>query len=203
MRQQLETALPDRLKLPMTFDAAGLAAEVGALDESDWHRHILRRNYEGAWCIVPLRAAVGETHPVRMICANPSQTEFVDTPMLDRLPRMRAALRRFRCPVLQARLMRLSPGSAILEHCDPDLDLNGGGARLHVPITTGAGVTFLLNRRAVAMAPGELWYLRLLDPHSATNRGTSERVHLVVDVVVDDWLRALLRDGMPPPAHPE
>lgn len=174
----------------MTFDAAGLAAEVAALDESDWHRHVARMNYEGDWSIVPLRAAVGETHPVRMICANPSQTEFVDTPMLDRLPAARAALRRFRCPLLQARLMRLSPGSAILEHCDPDLD--AGGARLHVPIATGDGVTFLLNRRAVPMAPGDLWYLRLLDPHSATNRGASERVHLVVDVVMDDWLRGLM-----------
>ena len=193
----METELPDRLKLPMTFDAAGLAAEVAALAESDWHRHILRRNYEGDWCIVPLRAAAGETHPVRMICANPNQTEFVDTPMLDRLPGLRAALRRFRCPLLQARLMRLSPGSVILEHCDPDLD--GGGARLHVPITTGAGVTFLLNRRAVPMAPGELWYLRLLDPHSAANCGTSQRVHLVVDVVMNDWLRGLMREGMPNP----
>lgn len=192
MRQQLETELPDRLKLPMRFDAAGLAAEVAALDESDWHRHVARLNYEGDWRIVPLRAAAGETHPVRMICANPSQTEFVDTPMLDRLPGARAALRRFRCPVLQARLMRLSPGSAILEHCDPDLDGGGGGARLHVPITTGEGVTFLLNRRAVPMAPGDLWYLRLLDPHSATNCGTGERVHLVVDVVMDDWLRGLM-----------
>ncbi|HVQ06903.1 MAG TPA: aspartyl/asparaginyl beta-hydroxylase domain-containing protein [Allosphingosinicella sp.] len=199
----METELPDRLKLPMRFDAAALAAEVASLDEGDWHRHIFRRNYEGDWCIVPLRAAAGETHPVRMICANPSQTEFVDTPMLDRLPAVKAALRRFRCPVLQARLMRLSPGSAILEHCDPDLDAGGGGARLHVPITTGQGVTFLLNRRPVPMAPGDLWYLRLLDPHSATNRGKTERVHLVVDVVMGDWLRGLMRDGLPTPAHPE
>jgi hypothetical protein len=195
MRQQLETELPDRLRLPMRFDAAALAAEIAALDESDWYRHVARLNYEGDWCIVPLRAAAGETHPVRMICANPSQTEFVDTPMLDRLPGVRAALRRFRCPLLQARLMRLSPGSAILEHSDPDLDPNGRGARLHVPIVTGEGVTFLLNRRAVPMAPGDLWYLRLFDPHSATNHGTSERIHLVVDVVVDDWLRGLMRVG--------
>lgn len=195
MTQQLETELPDRLLLPLAFDSAALAADLGALCEDDWIRHIARQNYEGDWCVAPLRAPAGETHPLRMGFANPGQTAFVDTPLLDRLPNMRAALRRFRCPLRGARLMRLSPGSAILEHCDPDLDAAGGRARLHLPIATNDDVAFLLNGRAVAMAPGELWYLRLLDPHEAANRGTSERIHLVVDVEVDDWMRGLLREG--------
>jgi hypothetical protein len=203
MTQQLETELPDRLRLPMTFDAADLAADLAVLAESDWIPHLVREHYQGDWAVVPLRAPAGETHRLRMGFANPGQADFVDTPLLDRLAHVRAALRRLRCPLRGARLMRLSPGAAILEHCDPDLDAAGGRARLHVPITTNDEVAFLLNGRAVAMAPGELWYLRLLDPHAAANRGTSPRIHLVVDVVVDDWLRALLREGIPPPAHPE
>jgi hypothetical protein len=192
MTQQLESDLPDRLKLPLAFDAAGLAADLDALVESDWIRHIARQNYEGDWSVAPLRAPAGETHPLRMGFPNPGQSAFADTALLDRLPHLRAALGRFECPLRGARLMRLAPGAVILEHCDPDLDAAGGRARLHVPILTNDETTFQLNGRAVAMAPGETWYLRLLDPHAAANRGASDRIHLVVDVEVDGWMRALL-----------
>jgi hypothetical protein len=195
MTQQLESDLPDRLKLPMAFDAAGLAADLDALVEDDWIPHLVRQNYEGDWSVAPLRAPAGETHRLRMGFPNPGQTAFDDTVLLDRLPQIRAALRRFECPLRGARLMRLAPGAAILEHCDPDLDAAGGRARLHVPILTNDETTFLLNGRAVAMAPGETWYLRLLDPHAAANRGASDRIHLVVDVEIDEWMRGLLRAG--------
>ncbi|MEA3011994.1 MAG: hypothetical protein QOD42_539 [Sphingomonadales bacterium] len=190
--QQLESDLPDRLRLPVAFDAAGLAADLGALREDDWIPHLVRQNYEGEWSVAPLRAPAGETHRLRMGFPNPGQTAFADTALLDRLPHVRAALRWFQCPLRGARLMRLAPGAAILEHCDPDLDAAGGRARLHLPILTNQDATFLLNGRPVAMAPGELWYLRLLDPHAAANRGASDRIHLVVDVEVDEWMRALM-----------
>ena len=50
--------------------------------------------------------------------------------------------------------------------------------------------------RGVAMLPGSLWYLRLSEPHAAANRGTTDRVHLVVDVRANDWLLALLGAGV-------
>jgi hypothetical protein len=39
------------------------------------------------------------------------------------------------------------------------------------------------------MAPGECWYLRLSDPHRVANRGETDRVHLLIDCRVNDWLR--------------
>jgi hypothetical protein len=42
------------------------------------------------------------------------------------------------------------------------------------------------------MAAGEAWYLDLNLPHSVTNHGPTDRVNLVVDCVVNDWLDALL-----------
>jgi hypothetical protein len=41
------------------------------------------------------------------------------------------------------------------------------------------------------MAAGSSWYLRLSDPHSVANRGLTDRVHLVIDAVVNDWIGAL------------
>ncbi|MFX5464956.1 aspartyl/asparaginyl beta-hydroxylase domain-containing protein, partial [Acinetobacter baumannii] len=78
-------------------------------------------------------------------------------------------------------------GSVIKEHADFDLDIAGGFARIHVPVLTNDDVDFRLNGTRVTMAPGEAWYLRLADPHSVANRGRSARIHLVLDLVVDDW----------------
>jgi len=104
-------------------------------------------------------------------------------------------IRSFDCDVRCVRLMRLTPGSVIKEHTDFDLDAEHGMVRIHIPITTNPQVVFELNRIAVAMAPGEAWYLRLADPHRVVNGGASDRVHLVMDAVVNDWMTDLLEQA--------
>lgn len=185
--------LPDRKRLPLTFDAAALAADLATLEGDPWQPHFVRDNYRGDWSAIALRAAVGETHPVRLIYANPTVTVWADTPLMALVPAMRGAVAALRCPVQSVRLMRLGPGSAILPHDDLDLAAEAGRARLHLPITTNPGVRFVLNGAAVPMAIGELWYLRLRDRHAAVNEGTTDRVHLVIDVIANDWLLAMLR----------
>jgi hypothetical protein len=186
--------LPDRVRLPLSFEPRLLADDLALYGEDEWINHVIRQNYEGGWSIVPLRGPAGETHPLRMIAADPS-ARFADTRFLDRAPYLRKVLGSFPCPLKSARLMRLSPGSTIREHCDPGMEAGMGMVRLHIPVATGPLVEFLLNGRAVAMEPGSAWYLRLLDPHAVINRGAADRVHLVVDAEVDDWLAAMLRAG--------
>lgn len=185
--------LPDRLRLPLAFDPAPLAADLAAFAESDWTRHFVRSNYEGEWDAIPLRAAAGETHPIRMIGVHSMVDRFVDTPFLARAPAIAALLGKLGGSPKSVRLMRLKPGARILEHADYDPDLERPAARLHIPIITNANVSFHLNGRPVAMAPGELWYLRLSDPHRAHNGGTTDRVHLVIDLWLDERLLGLLR----------
>jgi quercetin dioxygenase-like cupin family protein len=183
---------PDRVRLPLAFDVPAMQAELAALQGADWVEHFVKQNYSGDWSVMPLRAPKGETHPIRMVYSDPSATDWVDTPWLDRSPSLRQAVATFRCPVTSVRLMRLAAGSRIHEHHDHDLMAEAGVARIHVPITTNPGVTFVLNGTAVAMVPGEAWYLRLADPHAVRNEGASDRVHLVLDVVVDAWLERML-----------
>jgi hypothetical protein len=38
------------------------------------------------------------------------------------------------------------------------------------------------------MAPGSAWYLRLSDPHCVSNMGSTDRVHLVIDAIANNWL---------------
>lgn len=188
-------AVPDRLRLPLVFDAAAMAAEVAALPRDAWIAHFVPQNYDGDWSVVPLRAKAGATHPIMMIVSDPSCTDYADTPFLAACPAIGAALARFACPLQAVRLMRLGPGSIIKEHRDPDLAVEEGCVRLHVPIATNPDVDFRLDGARVEMAPGSAWYLRLTLPHSVANRGVTARVHLVIDARVDDGLRALMAAG--------
>lgn len=185
-------AFPDRVRLPMAFDPARLAADLAAFDGDEWVAHFVRQNYEGDWSALPLRAQVGATHPIQMIYSPPGVTDFADTPFLSRAPYFAEVIAAFACPVTCVRLMRLTPGSVIKEHHDNDLAAEEGVARIHVPVATNDRVEFLLNGTPVTMKPGEAWYLRLADPHAVANRGDADRVHLVIDVLVDDWMRGML-----------
>ena len=39
------------------------------------------------------------------------------------------------------------------------------------------------------MKEGEAWYLNFNLKHSVVNRSAEDRVHLVIDCVLNDWLR--------------
>ncbi|MDR3509207.1 MAG: aspartyl/asparaginyl beta-hydroxylase domain-containing protein [Caulobacteraceae bacterium] len=187
---------PDRVRLPLGFDAARMAQDVERLEPVGWTPHFVTQNYDGDWSVIPLRAPAGARHPILMIYPDPMATVFEDAPWLARAPYLRAVLGAFGCPLQGARLMRLAPGASILEHRDHDLTLAEGKARLHIPIQTNPDARFRLNGTAVTMAPGEVWYLRLSDPHEAANAGDRERVHLVIDVLANAWLEALVERAL-------
>jgi hypothetical protein len=191
----LATDLPDRVRLPLPLDPAALAADLARFDGDAWTHHTVRQNYEGEWSMLALRAPAGETHPIRLVYPDPGAKAFVDTQLLDRAPYFRTVLGLFRTELRSVRLMRLAAGSTITTHEDAGLDSASGLARIHIPILTGPGVEFLLNFAPVPMVPGSAWYLRLADPHSVTNRGPGHRVHLVIDLWMNDWLLAMLRDA--------
>lgn len=188
-----EATCPDRLRLPLRFDSARLAADLARLAATPWTSHVVKQNYDGDWAVIPLRAIAGERHPLRMIYADPACDTFEDTPWLAACPYFREVMDAFHCPLRNVRLMRLAAGSVIKEHADPALSFEEGTVRLHIPVLTHDGVEFLLNRRRVVLEAGSCWYLRLSDPHSIANRGPTDRVHLVIDASRNDWLEGLFR----------
>ncbi|MCW3835285.1 aspartyl/asparaginyl beta-hydroxylase domain-containing protein [Sphingomonas canadensis] len=188
--------LPDRILLPFEFDPARLEADLAALGGEEWTLHFVPQNFDGEWSAMPLRAPADADHPIQMIYSRPDARDFVDTALLDRAPYLREVIGSFQCPVRCVRLMRLAPGSVIKEHRDADLSPEQGWARIHVPIVTNEDVTFFLNRVPLWMGPGEVWYLRLSDPHRVENRGATTRVHLVLDVEVNGWLVDELEAGL-------
>jgi hypothetical protein len=176
----------------MDFDPALLRRDLEALTTTEWTAHFVSENYEGDWSAIPLRSPAGARHPIQMIYADPMATAFADTPYLAACPYFQQVIAAFACEIQCVRLMRLTPGSTIKEHRDHDLDAEHGAVRIHIPILTNPRVVFEVNRIPVQMAPGEAWYLRLADPHRVFNGGDSDRVHLVIDATINDWMNDLL-----------
>lgn len=186
--------LPDRLCLPLRFDPKLLARDLEGLSTVAWIKHFVTQNYEGDWSVIPLRGKAGATHPVMMIYSDPSCRDFADTPMLEACPYYRDVLASFAAPLQAVRLMRLAPGSVIKEHSDNDLSFEGGTVRFHIPVMTNPYVEFYLNRERVVLEAGSCWYLRLADPHSVINGGATDRVHMVIDATVNDWVEEVLQN---------
>jgi Aspartyl/Asparaginyl beta-hydroxylase len=182
---------PDRLRLPLAFDPDLLARDLAQLSSGEWISHYVRQNYDGDWSVVPLRGPAGETHPVRMINADPTARSFVDTPLLQGCGYFRQVLAAFECPLRVVRLMRLTPGSRIKEHTDLELSFEDGVVRIHIPVITNPDVEFYLNGARVVLEAGTAWYLRLSDRHSVFNGGSGDRVHMVIDADVNGWVEAL------------
>src|SRR5476649_1283024 len=182
----------DRLQLRFRFDAEAMRRDLERLEQPDLIDHFVKQNYEGRWSVLPLRAPAGAQHPIQTIYSDPSCDVFVDTPLLGQCPSFEHVLAQFHCPLHAVRLMRLTPGSVIKQHSDHDLSSEFGRVRLHIPIVTNHDVDFRLNGEQVFMSEGECWYLRLSDSHSVANRGQTDRVHLVIDALLNPWLEAEL-----------
>ena len=187
----------DRLRLAVRFDPGALRADLARLEELEWIDHFVKQNYEGTWRVLPLRAPKGAVHPIKMIYSDPTCDTFVDTPLLARCPYFQGVLAAFSCPLHAVRLMKLAPGSIIKPHTDHDLAAENGKARLHIPVATNPDVDFRLNGERIVMQEGECWYLRLSDTHEVANQGQTDRVHLVLDAIVNPWLEKQLTE---PPA---
>lgn len=177
-------------KLPLAFDARPLQAELRGISNQSWADHFNTNYFDGDWSGVALRSLGGD--PTQIYPDPHSSAEVADTRVLDDCPNIRKVLEAFACDIKSARLLRLGPGSSIREHRDYELERANGEIRLHIPLVTNDRVEFYLAGRLVTMKEGECWYLDFSLPHRVENRGTTDRIHLVIDCVVNEWLGSLL-----------
>ena len=178
------------IRLPLTFTANDLQRDLAQIRPEEWVRHYNTNDYEGEWTGVALQSVGGAAGN---LYADPSpQAVFVETPVLARCHYLREVLAQFPCPLRAVRLLRLAPGARIREHRDPGLGVQEGEVRIHVPVATNPDVDFVVAGKPVTMQVGETWFIDFSQPHRVANRGTTHRVHLVLDCTVNDWLRGLL-----------
>ncbi len=178
------------LKLPLRFDAARLQDDLRQVLAEEFVPHFNTGYYQGDWSVVPFRSVGGRANH---IYPDPTaRNAYADTPLLERCPYVRQVMASFLCPQQAVRFLRLKAGSSIKEHTDYNLGYEDGEVRLHVPVVTNPEVEFVLNGVRIDMKEGECWYHDFNLRHRVANRGETDRVHLVLDCEVNDWLRGLL-----------
>ncbi len=187
----------ESLQLPMQFDSTLLHRDLEEIGDTEWIPHFNTRDYNGSWRVVALRGPAGAVHPVQAIYSDPTTTKFTDTELLSRCPYFKQVLSRFQCPLKSVRLLNLQPGSVIKEHTDYNLGFEDGEVRIHVPVLTNQDVEFFLAGKCIMMQEGESWYLNVNLPHRVANRSSTDRVHLILDCVVNDWMRIFFQESVP------
>jgi hypothetical protein len=166
---------------------------IETLEYSSWLPHFNTRDYEGDWEVLPLRSPGGRADTgVPDLMGN---SEYADTVYMENYPGVKQLLDSIKCPILSARFLNLKPGSIIKEHNDIGLAFEKGEVRLHFPVLTNNEVEFFSNNVRLNMLPGDCWYINANLPHKVANYGNTDRIHLVVDCTVNDWLKLVFEQG--------
>lgn len=152
-----------------------------------WQPHYNTRGYEGDWEVFSLRSPGGDADNILAELAG--KRAYADTKHMKEFPSVKELINQLKCEVMTVRLLNLKAGAIIKQHRDHELAFEKGEARLHFPVVTNNQVEFYVNDTRINMLPGECWYINANMPHRVANYGTTDRIHLVIDCKVNNWLK--------------
>ncbi len=151
----------------------------------DFLKNYIKENYDGENYILPLRSIEGK---INRIAAIPGNLEnYKDTIALNECAYFKEVIASFLCKKETIRLMNIPPDGIINTHIDHESGYEDGFFRIHIPILTNNKVHFILNDHIIIMQSGAAWYANINLPHSVVNNGQTNRVHLVIDCIRNNW----------------
>jgi hypothetical protein len=174
------------LRLAPRFDPARLASDLSRMDDSWWENH-LSDYHDGNWQSISLYAPGG-----RRSNQFSAGLAFAATEALQRCDYVPEVINSLPGRKNRIRFLRLRAGGVILPHSDPMHQIDPALVRIHVPVQTNASVAFDVHGVRLQMLPGETWFVDVRFRHSVRNQGDTDRVHLVIDVVANNELRAMM-----------
>lgn len=168
------------------------------LEKSIWIDHVNTKDYIGHWDVLPLRCQrqYRRAHPVLQGFSIAIGNDWENLPVVDSCPGLQSIFNQLQCPIKSARLMRLHAHAEIKPHRDYGLGMEYGEARLHLPIYINDAVSFIVDQKIIPMCAGELWYFNADQTHEVYNHSNEDRINLVIDCVVNDWLREKIKAGV-------
>jgi quercetin dioxygenase-like cupin family protein len=178
-------------QLPFHFKQDRLQSDLKKCREFKFSKNYIAENYDGNNYILPLRSIDGELNRIAALPDNLSR--YKNTVALENCEYFQEVISSFECDKESIRLMNLPPGAVINTHTDHKSGYEDGMFRIHVPILTNDQVYFMLEEERLHMKAGEVWYANVNLPHSVQNRGTTDRVHLVIDCIRNDWSDQLFK----------
>jgi hypothetical protein len=167
------------LELPLIFEPSKL----------EYDHRICIQKYSADWKSISLRSYSGNETDV---LSKPG-IQYKDTALISECSYFKQVLSSFKCELESARLLRLEAGTFIYEHCKQPFRYEDGYFRVYIPIQTNPRVSFRVNSNLIFMKPGECWYVNCNQPHSISNNGNADLIHLVVDARRNEWTDSLAR----------
>jgi mannose-6-phosphate isomerase-like protein (cupin superfamily) len=181
-------------KLNFHLDIKELQSEVtNMLGNSEWSPHLNQSHYSGNWDVLALRSPGGNTKCITADLLG--ENIYADTQLMQQFPSVQMFLASLCCPIMSVRLLNLKAGAIIKSHRDFDLCFEKGEARIHVPVFTNPGVEFFIEEERIEMKEGESWYINANNLHRVSNMGSADRIHLVFDCRVNNWLKTIFEEG--------
>lgn len=173
-----------QIQFNQTYSVSSLENELAIALKNSWTPHFNKQDYEGSWESISLRSVSGSETDILSI---PGISNYQDTPLLEKLPYIRSILDDWLCPKETVRLLALYPGAEIKPHRDRGCNYIGGSFRLHIPIVTNPQISFIVGGMPLILKPGTCWYVDFDEEHSICNLGDTVRVHLIIDVLRNEW----------------
>lgn len=158
------------IRLPYSFDAVKLAAEVSELDDDAWMLHPSRLSGNSAVALLSREGGDNDDFD-GMMC---------ETPHLARCPYIRQVMASFGEVLGRSRLMKLTAGSEVSQHVDFNYHWYTR-VRIHIPVITNPDVIFYCANEHIHMQAGECWIFNNWRRHKVINSSSDDRVHLVID----------------------
>lgn len=173
------------LKMPFQFDETNLVNDLNLLMNHQWLPHFNTGGYQGDWKVISLYSINGDANNIFVSSGDTSVVS--ETEVLKVCSYLKEVIDTFKFPVLSARILRLGAGAEIKPHRDHELGYENNNFRLHIPIKTNENVNFILDGIRLKMLPGECWYTNVNFIHSVSNKGETDRFHLVIDGKRNLW----------------
>jgi hypothetical protein len=173
------------IKFPIVFDVEKLQNDLGKIINKNWTDHYNTNDYSGKWTSIALMSISGKSDAIYAF--NNSDEKLVATEILDSCLYFKEILDSLLFEKTAVRLLQLAVGAEVKPHSDNCLGYEDGCFRLHIPIVTNSEVEFILDNTRLIMNKGECWYIDANFTHSVANRGTQDRVHLVIDGIRNKW----------------
>jgi hypothetical protein len=175
------------VRLPRTYDADLLMRDLQTLrtvptapQPGPYHK--------GEWTGIALHTMGGKDS---VYPSAPGVEQYQGTEHLKKTPYFKKILDELECPKEVVRILFLPPSGHIKDHFDFHTSFQFGLVRLHIPILTNPGVAFIIDGQRMNWTPGELWYGDFSRVHSVKNDGETVRVHIVMDILINDFLLSL------------
>lgn len=144
--------------------------------------------HKGEWTGIALHTMGGKES---VFPSAPGTDRYQGTENLAKTPYFKEILDELACPKEVVRILFLPPGGHIKDHFDFHTSFQFGLVRLHIPVLTDPGVAFVIDGERMDWKAGELWYGDFSRVHSVKNDSEIVRVHIVLDVLINDFLLSL------------